>query len=73
MSLHSEKTQPNDALVCLGAEHDEILGSDLRDTAKLEGLGGPELDECPVSIHSLLRDEDNTRFMSFPNLANCHR
>ncbi|WP_456840508.1 hypothetical protein [Bradyrhizobium sp. USDA 4486] len=73
LSLHGEKTQPNDALVCLEAEHDEILGSDLRDTAKLEGLGGARLEERPMSIQALLRDEDNTRFMSFPNLANCHR
>jgi len=76
LSLHGEKTQsrPNDAFVCLEAEHDEILGSDLRDTAKLgHALGGARLDERPVSIHSPLRDEDNTRVMSFPNLANCHR
>ncbi|MCP3368720.1 hypothetical protein [Bradyrhizobium cajani] len=59
-------------LVCLEAEHDEILGSDLRDTTKLERLGRSGLDER-LSIHSLLGDEDNGRVISFPNLERCHR
>ncbi|MBB4396569.1 hypothetical protein GGD62_005696 [Bradyrhizobium sp. ERR14] len=63
----------NDALVCLEAEHDKIQGSDLRDTAKLERLAARGFGERPVSNHSLLRDEDNRRVMSFPNLSNCHR
>lgn len=75
LSLHGEKphSRSNDALVCLEAEHDEILGFDLRDTAKLERLAGAGPEERPVSIHSLLRDEENNRVMSFPDLANCHR
>ncbi|MDA9483398.1 hypothetical protein XI07_15520 [Bradyrhizobium sp. CCBAU 11445] len=60
-------------MVCVEAEHDEIPGSDLRDKAELKRLGSAGVQERLVRIHSLPRDEDNTRFMFFPNLANCHR
>ncbi|WP_456745066.1 hypothetical protein [Bradyrhizobium sp. USDA 4354] len=67
---------PNDASLCLKAEHEEKLATELRDTGKIEhadALGGAGLDPRVVGIDSLLADEDIMSVIFLPYLANCYR